>query len=522
TFTVSSADGTTQDIVFTINGVNDAAVIGGTSTGSIGEDSTGTATGTLTVSDIDTGQSSFTADTIAGSYGTLTVTSNGDWSYDLDETLTGVQSLAAGDTLGDTITVASADGTTQDIVVTINGANDAPTAPVLSSSGVSEHSAGAFVGTLSATDPESSAVHFSVTDDRFRVEGDQLWLKDGVSLDYGKVASLTLQVFAADTSGLSSSTQVHISVLNVGEGAAETGTNGNDTLMGTGGSDTITGGAGNDTLDGGAGNDIIIKPASDQGQDTIVGGSGGDKIEAGGGSDFVVGGGASDGATRQTLVENSDPNVDGSDTIIGGTGDDTLLGGGWNDSLINDNGRYDEGEEVEAGTSQNRLWAGAGNDVAVGSGGNDVIGGNADNDYLKGLGGNDTLYGNSGDDTLKGGNGDDLLYNGQGNDSVEGGNGNDTLWAGAGNDTLIGGDGADSFVFGHHAGDDVITDFDMSQDSLDLHLRGITSAAALTDSASAATISGQAGLLIDLGNGESVFLVGLSIGDIEGINLVGA
>ncbi|MCJ9430818.1 VCBS domain-containing protein, partial [Kordiimonas marina] len=147
TFTVSSADGTTQDIVFTINGVNDAAVIGGTSTGSIGEDSTGTATGSLTVSDVDAGQNSFTADTIAGSYGTLTMASNGDWSYDLDETLAGVQSLAAGDTLGDTITVASADGTTQDIVVTINGANDAAVIGGTTTGSIGEDSTGTATGT---------------------------------------------------------------------------------------------------------------------------------------------------------------------------------------------------------------------------------------------------------------------------------------------------------------------------------------------------------------------------------------
>ncbi|MCJ9430815.1 VCBS domain-containing protein, partial [Kordiimonas marina] len=161
TITVSSADGTTQDIVVTINGANDAAVIGGTTTGSIGEDSTGTATGTLTVSDIDTGQSSFTADTIAGSYGTLTVTSNGDWSYDLNETLSGVQSLAAGDTLGDTITVSSADGTTQDIVVTINGANDAAVIGGTTTGSIGEDSTGTATGTLTVSDIDTGQSSFT-------------------------------------------------------------------------------------------------------------------------------------------------------------------------------------------------------------------------------------------------------------------------------------------------------------------------------------------------------------------------
>ncbi|MCJ9429302.1 DUF4347 domain-containing protein, partial [Kordiimonas marina] len=103
---------------------NTAATFGGALTGSLSED-TSTLGGAATVTDPDAGQSSFTADTIAGSYGSLTIASNGDWVYDLNETLSGVQSLAAGDTLGDTFTVSSADGTTQDIVFTINGVNDA-------------------------------------------------------------------------------------------------------------------------------------------------------------------------------------------------------------------------------------------------------------------------------------------------------------------------------------------------------------------------------------------------------------
>mgnify|MGYP003345816896 CR=1 FL=1 len=79
TFTVKSVDGTTQGMTVTINGTNDAAVIGGAIVGTVVEDTTLSVSGALTVSDVDTGEASFQAQTGAGSaggYGTFTVVSN--------------------------------------------------------------------------------------------------------------------------------------------------------------------------------------------------------------------------------------------------------------------------------------------------------------------------------------------------------------------------------------------------------------------------------------------------------------
>src|SRR5438552_1517901 len=47
------------------------------------------------------------------------------WSYTLDDNNAAVQALNTGGTLHELVTVATADGTTQVIDVTINGANDA-------------------------------------------------------------------------------------------------------------------------------------------------------------------------------------------------------------------------------------------------------------------------------------------------------------------------------------------------------------------------------------------------------------
>jgi VCBS repeat-containing protein len=60
TFTVSSIDATTHQVTITINGADDAAVIGGVDTGAVTEDGgvSEIASGTLTVTDPDAGQAS--------------------------------------------------------------------------------------------------------------------------------------------------------------------------------------------------------------------------------------------------------------------------------------------------------------------------------------------------------------------------------------------------------------------------------------------------------------------------------
>ncbi|QWE03739.1 VCBS domain-containing protein [Polynucleobacter sp. JS-JIR-II-50] len=153
TFTVATVDGTQKVVTITINGANDAAVVGGTSTGSVTEkggvsngiSGTATATGTLTDTDVDNTANTFTAvgsaTTSISGYGTYTIDSGGHWSYTLDDTNAAVQALNVSQTLTDTFTVATADGTQQVVTITINGANDAPVGSVITSLSASEGTA---------------------------------------------------------------------------------------------------------------------------------------------------------------------------------------------------------------------------------------------------------------------------------------------------------------------------------------------------------------------------------------------
>ncbi|EIF04172.1 hypothetical protein VT1337_09842, partial [Vibrio tubiashii NCIMB 1337 = ATCC 19106] len=101
--TIHSADGTPYHITVTINGTNDKAVIGGTSSGAVTEESQLQTSGTLTITDVDTGEAHFSNADVAGSLGTLHMTDSGQWTYHLDNTNPTVQALGKGSTATDTI-----------------------------------------------------------------------------------------------------------------------------------------------------------------------------------------------------------------------------------------------------------------------------------------------------------------------------------------------------------------------------------------------------------------------------------
>jgi hypothetical protein len=71
--------------------------------------------------------------------------------------------------------------------------------------------------------------------------------------------------------------------------------------------------------------------------------------------------------------------------------------------------------------------------------------------------------------TINGEAGNDNLWGSNGNDMIDGGMGNDSIFGGTGSDTLTGGAGSDIFQFTVTAGSDVITDFDVSGDSIKLY-----------------------------------------------------
>src|SRR2546425_7865058 len=120
--TVASADGTTTAVQVTINGTNDAAVLSSATVALAETNAPLTTGGALTVSDVDSAQTFVPQTNMAGTNGTFSIAANGAWTYTANSAF---DNLNVGQSVSDTFTVASADGTTSTVQVTINGTNDA-------------------------------------------------------------------------------------------------------------------------------------------------------------------------------------------------------------------------------------------------------------------------------------------------------------------------------------------------------------------------------------------------------------
>lgn len=247
-----------------------------------------------------------------------------------------------------------------------------------------------------------------------------------------------------------------------------------NTLNGTGGNDVIDGGLGADIINGGDGDDLLLGGN--------VSGDGNDTINGGGGNDLIYGN-------------------DGADTITGGTGNDTIYGNTGNDNLFGNQGA----------------------DVIYGGQGGDAIFGGQDDDILYGNLGDDNLQGNNGNDTLYGGQNNDILGGGAGNDYLVGGLGGDQLTGGTGNDSYAGGDGADSFRFGDNSGTDTIYDFNPAAGDTIMITQNINGTGIASGSDALAHLTWAAvshDLILDLGSGNTVTLVGVSLASLSAANFV--
>ncbi len=326
------------------------------------------------------------------------------------------------------------------------------------------------------------------------------------------------------------------------------GLGGADTLVGNGGDDFISGGTGDDIASGGEGNDQIFAGPGDTGRDLFIGATGNDVIGGGAGNDTLIGGGTNAETVRIHAASDGLSGDAGSDTLYGGAGEDVIIVGGFDD--VNGDGAFQTGEQVVTDTNRNEAYGGDGNDTVYGAAGNDTLGGGIGNDFIVAGAGNDTLYGgrsggvvSSFNDTLHGGDGDDQIFAGSLHDSVDGGAGNDTLFGGSGQDTvsggagddqifggagidtLSGGTGADTFFFAGNHGEDEITDFDVSEDTLFL-VNTLTDFQTISDVIEAAfdtvvtngSVS-RSGLVINTGEGTEVFIVGLSVNDLINNNV---
>ena len=139
---------------------------------------------------------------------------------------------------------------------------------------------------------------------------------------------------------------------------------------------------------------------------------------------------------------------------------------------------YGVAERNEDGTDRNAI---IGNTISHTSNGATLIYG--DGSYVSATVPMTIVQGTDGNDTLPGSAASEIFYGGAGNDTINGGAGGDILIGGAGIDKLTGGTGDDTFRFTAQSEsyrnattsfDDSITDFDVTQDKIDLADLGFT------------------------------------------------
>jgi len=158
TFNVTSVGGTPGTVQITINGTNDTATVSSDAQTLTETDAAVSTSGTLTSTDVDNTDNTFTATTVTGTIGDFNIDANGNWTFTANSAF---NNLNVGDSVNETFNVTSVDGTPSTVQITINGTNDAPTTTVDTNTVIEGASIniGALSGLLANdSDPEGSAI----------------------------------------------------------------------------------------------------------------------------------------------------------------------------------------------------------------------------------------------------------------------------------------------------------------------------------------------------------------------------
>ncbi|MGO2354758.1 MAG: VCBS domain-containing protein [Marinomonas foliarum] len=229
-FTVYATDGSSEEIVVRVGGVDDVSVISDdtVNTLSISEDETLTIPLPLEISDIDNGENpSFPAGSINGSFGVFVIadistTGSSTWEYQLDTSK--VQYLNDGESVQEKITVTASDGTNYELVVNINGSNDVPTVEGAISKAVVE-GGDLLTGSVDASDVDSDVLSFSVIGSvpaGFTLNTDGAWSFDPKNEAYDSLAlgvkqDITVDILVSDEDGGSAKQTITISVIGTND-----------------------------------------------------------------------------------------------------------------------------------------------------------------------------------------------------------------------------------------------------------------------------------------------------------------
>lgn len=255
---------------------------------------------------------------------------------------------------------------------------------------------------------------------------------------------------------------------------------------------------------------VIENAVGGSGDDTIMGNDADNLLEGGFGADSMMGGAGNDTLDGSNQFDYLDGG-DGNDLLLGGMGNDTLIGGADSDRLSGGNG-------------DDYLEGGRGSDLLSGGRGADTLDGGNRNDRLFSGSEDDVLYGGSGNDLMRGGSQHDYMDGGQGNDTLVGVSGFDTLIGGEGDDTMNGAFNADRFIIADNHGNDVVQDFEATNNAEKIDFSGLSSLNSLLDvlgtgSGTAAATQVGSDVLIDTGTG-TILLENVLYSDLDAMDFI--
>lgn len=298
-----------------------------------------------------------------------------------------------------------------------------------------------------------------------------------------------------------------VEALQMAAGTDPLGATGNvldNTMLGNAGNNRLDGGGGTDSMSGGQGDDFYIVNSTgdtvtelvDEGMDTIessITWTLGLNVE----NLTLTGQSAINGTGNElnnALIGNSAKNVlngsAGNDRLDGGVGADAMTGGLGDDVYVVDDALDTTVEAASGGVDtveSSITW---------------TLSAEVEQLLLTGTSATNGT-GNALDNRITG--------NAQAN-TLTGNAGNDTLDGAGGNDTLVGGGAADTFVFAAGSGTDTISDFSVAEgDRVQIALA--VNGSAIVDAATAlgAAHASGANVTIDLGGGNSITLIGVTL-----------
>ena len=241
TATVTDGEGetATQIVTITLTGTGDGPIITSSAAdarGAVTENTSPSATGTLTASDPEGGALTWSG-TATGTYGSFVIAASGTWTYTAG---TGAEALAAGETATETFTatVTDEDGETsfQIVTITLTGTNDAP---VITSSNaaargsVTENTAPTATGTLTASDADGDTLTWSGsatgTYGAFVMSSSGTWTytagTGAEALAAGETATETFTATVTDESGATATQVVTITLTGANDAPVITSSN---------------------------------------------------------------------------------------------------------------------------------------------------------------------------------------------------------------------------------------------------------------------------------------------------------